>query len=185
LYLVQVLAEEAFDMITLAAVLQLVMALAFVSIPLIRQRFGSLASRHTEAELVRQGVSASALKDNGFDLDASGHETWAPSSIAAVIAALAVLNLSGSELGPVLTLVLQPLVLLGNLAILYSQLTAEKSVRAAFARKGDPELGRVDVRALLDAADKGFPDWVPMFANVRHAVVLVGSALVIGLVLVA
>ncbi|MFH8894106.1 hypothetical protein [Streptomyces sp. NPDC017949] len=76
---------------------------------------------------------------------------------------------------PVLTYVLQSVILLVNCVILYSNLTAVPSVTAAFARKGDEELARVDVAALLKAAEGGFPAWVRVLQNARHAVVFGAS----------
>ncbi|MCK2215183.1 hypothetical protein MF672_015510 [Actinomadura sp. ATCC 31491] len=167
-------------MMTFAAVLQLLVALSFVSIPLVRHRYGPRATDAAHAELRRQGVSPGVLADNGMRFDASGHESAVPVAVALVMTALAVLNLTGSPLGGTLSWALQPVVLAGNLVILYSQLTAARSVEAAFARKGDPELARIDVRALLRAAESGFPSWVmPGLQNVRHALVMGGSALVL------
>ncbi|MFG2006756.1 hypothetical protein ACGFNU_47185 [Spirillospora sp. NPDC048911] len=167
-------------MITFAAVMQVLIALAFVSIPLVRQRYGGSAAANAEAELERQGVPARVLKENKINFDASGHETWAPVSIASVMMALAVLNLVGSNWGEVLSWVFMPLVFCGNLVILYSQLTAVESVQAAFKRKGDPMLQRIDVPALIEAAGKGFPTWVmPVLQNVRHAVALGGAVLAV------
>ena len=65
----------------------------------------------------------------------------------------------------------------GNCLILYSQLTAVRSVRAAFARSGDPMLVRIDIPALLRAAEGGFPSWTWTLQNVRHTVVFGASAL--------
>ncbi|MEV0191940.1 hypothetical protein AB0I39_25815 [Kitasatospora purpeofusca] len=69
------------------------------------------------------------------------------------------------------------LVLAINLVILHSNLTATSSIRAAFARKGDPELARIDVAALLKAAESGFPRWVWVLQNARHVVVFGAAAL--------
>ncbi|MFI7698392.1 hypothetical protein [Nonomuraea sp. NPDC049480] len=173
-------------MMTFAAALQLLIALAFVSIPLVRHRYGRGAQAAAEAELERQGVPATVLRDNKINFDASGHETYAPVSIALVLTALAVLNVSGNDWGQTLSWVFQPLVLAGNLLILYSQLTAVKSVQAAFARKGDPMLQRIDVPAMIRAAGTGFPHWVmPGLQNVRHAVVMGGSILVLAALVLA
>ncbi|GAA2378701.1 hypothetical protein [Nonomuraea africana] len=170
-------------MITLAAVLQILIALAFVSIPLVRARYGAGALAATEAELDRQNIPRSVLAENNIRFDASGHETWAPLSIAVLVTALAVLNLTGSW-GETLSWVLQPLVLLVNLFILYSNLTAERSVRAHFAKTGDPVLQRIDVKAMLGAAERAFPSWVlPGLQNLRHVIVMGGS--VAALVLLA
>jgi hypothetical protein len=128
--------------------------------------------------LRRQNVPVTVLEENNLSFDASGHETAVPATVAAVMVALAALNFSGSHLGVVLTWVFQSLVLVGNGLIIYSNLTAAKSVTAAFARKGDPVLQRVDVPALLTAAERGFPRWVfPIMQNIRHVVVIVSSIL--------
>lgn len=84
-------------------------------------------------------------------------------------------NLWDLSWSPVLTYVLQSLILLVNCVILYSNLTAVPSVTAAFARKGDEELARVDVAALLKAAEGGFPAWVWVLQNARHVVVFGAS----------
>jgi hypothetical protein len=148
-----------------------------VSIPLVRNRYGATATASAEAQLRDQGVPTTVLADNGMRFDAGGHETAVPATVAAVMTVLAVLNFAASSWAVPLTWVFQTIVLLGNVAILHSQLTAEKSVRAAFARKGDPLLARVDVRALLTAAEAGFPSWVWTLQNVRHVVVFGASVL--------
>ncbi|MFI9204114.1 hypothetical protein [Streptomyces sp. NPDC053048] len=160
----------------LVAVMQLLVATAFVSIPLVRHRYGATATAGAQAELERQGVRPTVLAENGMRFDAGGHETWAPVSIAAAMAAAAGANLFGSSWAGPLTWVVQSIVLLINCVILYSNLTAVKSVQAAFARKGDPMLARIDVAALLKAAEAGFPGWVWVLQNARHVVVFGASA---------
>ncbi|MDF2710502.1 MAG: hypothetical protein K0R62_6154 [Nonomuraea muscovyensis] len=76
------------------AVTQTLVALAFVSIPLVRSRHGSTAMARAPAEPARQGVPTDVLAENGMRFDAGGHETWAPVSIAGIMVALAGLNLS-------------------------------------------------------------------------------------------
>jgi hypothetical protein len=173
-------------MTTIAAILQLLVALAFLSIPLVRHRYGAKAQAAAERELTRQGVPTTVLAENKLRFDAGGHETAAPAGIAAVTVGLAALNFAGSHLGLVLTWIFQSLVLAGNVVILYSQLTAITSVRTAFARKGDPMLQRIDVPAFIEAAETAFPRWVlPTLQNIRHTVVFAGSALAIVATIVA
>ena len=172
-------------MITFAAALQLLIALAFLSIPLVRHRYGGRAKAAAEGELQRQGVPVTVLAENKLSFDASGHETIVPATVALVMTALAVLNLAGNHWGQVLTWVFQPIVLVGNFLILYSQLTAAKSVRTAFERKGDPMLLRIDVRAMLKAAESAFPTWVmPGLQNVRHTLVIAGSVLILAALII-
>ncbi|KAA2251190.1 hypothetical protein F0L68_37845 [Solihabitans fulvus] len=170
---------------TVAAISQLLVAAAFVSIPLVRHRFGTAAKTAAEAELGRQGVPVTVLAENNIRFDASGHETAVPASVAAIMLVLAGLNLAGSGWGQLLTWIFGSIVLLGNCVILYSQLTAVKSVQAAFRRKGDPMLAGIDVPALLTASEAGFPAWVWVLQNVRHAVVFGASALALVAVTVA
>ncbi|MEV6396671.1 hypothetical protein AB0M39_18115 [Streptomyces sp. NPDC051907] len=170
---------------TLAAVAQILVAAAFVSIPMVRHRFGDTAKTSAEAELARQGVPVTVLEENNLRFDASGHETIVPLSVAAVMLTLAGLNIAGDDWGRLLTWIFQSIVLLGNGVILYSNLTAAASVRAAFARKGDPTLQRIDVPALLKAAKDGFPEWVWVLQNVRHVVVFGASALALAATAIA
>ncbi|MET8214002.1 hypothetical protein ABZT51_51035 [Streptomyces sp. NPDC005373] len=161
------------------AAMQLSIASAFVSIPVVRARFGTTATSAAHAELRRQGVRTTVLEENGMRFDAGGHETWAPVLIATVLAATAAFNLIWSSSAPLLNWVVIALVLAINCAILYSNLTATSSVRAAFSRKGDSELARIDVAALLKAAESGFPRWVWVLQNARHVIVFSASALVL------
>lgn len=53
---------------------------------------------------------------------------------------------------------------------------------AHFAKTGDAELRRIDVKAMLGAAEKGFPTWVmPCLQNLRHGIVFAGSVAVLAL----
>ncbi|MFF0204195.1 hypothetical protein [Streptomyces sp. NPDC005017] len=162
---------------TFIAVMQLLVTAAFVSIPLVRHRYGATAMAGAQAELTRQGVRTTVLHENGMRFDAGGHETAAPATVAAIMLTLAALNLLDGPWATPLTLVFMTLVLLGNCAILHSQLTAVKSVRSAFARKNDPELTRIDVPALLKAAEAGFPAWTWTLQTVRHTVVFTATIL--------
>ncbi|QES55213.1 hypothetical protein DEJ51_14285 [Streptomyces venezuelae] len=158
------------------AALQLLIAVAFLSIPVVRSRYGARAQASVEAELGRQGVRSTVMAENGMRLDAGGHETWAPVGIAAALVLPALLSIAGSSWSGTVSWVVQPLVILVNCVILYSNLTAVPSVTAAFARSGDAELQRIDVRSMLAAAEKGFPRWVmPYLQNLRHVVVFAGS----------
>ncbi|MEU9148947.1 hypothetical protein [Streptomyces sp. NPDC048349] len=113
--------------------LQLLIALAFLSIPLVRSRYGGRAQAAVEAELGRQGVRTTVMAENGMRLDAGGHETWAPVGIATALTFSAVVTLAGVGWSGTVAWVVQSLVVLVNCAILYSNLTAVPSVTAAFA----------------------------------------------------
>ncbi|MFJ7159175.1 hypothetical protein ACIQUQ_30095 [Streptomyces sp. NPDC101118] len=117
------------------------------------------------------------LEENGLRFDAGGHETWAPVAVATVMTAVAALNLAQSSWAPTLTWIFQIAVILMNVLIVHSNLTAVRSVQTAFRRKNDPELARVDVAAFLRAAERAFPSWVQLLQKARHTVVFGASAL--------
>lgn len=166
----------------LAAVMQLLVAAAFVSIPLVRHRFGPAAKAAAVTELRRQGVRPEVLEENRLRFDAGGHETAAPVAVAAVMIGTAALNLAGADLAQLLTWIFSSAVLLMNAVIVYSNLTAVRSVEAAFRRKGDPELARVEVAPFLRAAEDAFPGWVRAQTYVRNTVVFAGSAVALAAV---
>src|SRR5688500_16700744 len=101
-------------MLVVAAVTQLLIAVAFVSIPVVRHRYGAVAKAAAEAELARQGVPGTVLADNNIYSDPAGHVTAAPATVAAFMLALAALNLAGNPWGQILSWILMPLVLIGN-----------------------------------------------------------------------
>ncbi|MFD7101198.1 hypothetical protein [Streptomyces xanthophaeus] len=164
------------------ASLQVLIAVAFLSIPVVRSRYGARAQAAVEAELGRQGVRRTVMAENGMRLDAGGHETYAPVGIALTLTASAVLLLTKTSWGESAAWIIQSLVLLVNCVILYSNLTAVQSVTAHFAKSGDSELQRIDVKSMLKAAETGFPRWVmPYLQNLRHLTVFAGSALALTL----
>ncbi|MFU8854411.1 hypothetical protein ACNAW0_26005 [Micromonospora sp. SL1-18] len=95
------------------------------------------------------------------------------------------MNFAGADLAQILTWIFSSLVVLMNVAIVYSNLTAVKSVQAAFRRKGDPELARVEVAPFLQAAEDAFPRWVRVQTYLRNTVVFAGSAIALVAVSVA
>ncbi|UFS93940.1 hypothetical protein [Nocardia huaxiensis] len=162
---------------TVIATVELVAAAAFLSMPLVRNRFGAAAMVEAENELARQGVRTTALRENGMRFDASGHEWWAPGGIATLLLVMAGLNLAGFDWMRPVNWAVMALLLLANSVIVYSNLTAVRSVQAAFAKKNDPELARIDVPALIQVAESGFPDWVWTLQKIRNTLVFAGSLL--------
>jgi hypothetical protein len=162
---------------TLAAAMQLLVAVAFVSIPVVRHRYGPAAKAAAEAELRRQNVRPQVLEENKLRFDAGGHETAAPAAVAAIMTATAALNLAGADLAQLMTWIFSSLVLLMNAGIVYSNVTAVNSVQSAFRRKADPELARVEVAPFLKAAENAFPHWVRLQTYLRNTTVFAGSTI--------
>ncbi|GIG64424.1 hypothetical protein [Phytomonospora endophytica] len=167
------------------AALQILIGLAFVSIPWVRARYGPRAQAAAEAELTRQGVRPEILGENKLRFDHGGHETIVPVTVALVMGACAALNIAGASIATPANWIFQTLVLLGNAAILYSNLTAVKGVETAFAKKGG-ELAAIDVKAFLTAAENAFPKWVfSILQNIRHVIAFGGSIAILIITAVA
>lgn len=155
---------------------QYLLAATFVVIPAIACRYGRSAQRAAEAEIVTQGFPAGVLAKHRVRFEESAREAVFPLAIAAVLVALASLNLAGADIGRVLTWVFAPILLIGGGLVTAGQLFPARFTRAAFARS--PELRDVDVRALMDVAAAAFPAVLRPLQIARFVLVTVGSLLV-------
>jgi hypothetical protein len=101
--------------------MQLLVAVAFVSIPVVRHRYGPAAKAAAVAELRRQNVRPEVLEENKLRFDAGGHETAAPATVAAITTGTAALNFAVAGLAPLMTWIFSSLVLLMNAPDLHPQ----------------------------------------------------------------
>jgi hypothetical protein len=167
--------------VTIAAITQLLIGLAFLSIPIIGLVYGSDTQAAVDAEVVRQGHDAAVLANNNIHFDENGAAIAVPVVIAVIMAVLAVLNLKGKRSGLIASRIIQPLVLLFNFVILASQAGVAETLKMIFEKTGDAALQSLNIQKLLDAANSAYPDWLPALVDVRNVVVVAGSLLVIGI----
>src|SRR5215813_6903037 len=114
--------------IVLAASLQFLIATLFLVIGTVVLRRGAHAQRAAEAAVARQGFQPGVLVQHQVRFDESGSEAVLPFAIAVGLAALALLNLSGYELGRVLSWILQPILLVVGGLVTTGQLFARRSI---------------------------------------------------------
>ncbi|THV41465.1 hypothetical protein [Glycomyces buryatensis] len=169
--------------VTIAAVLQFAVALAFAGIPLIGLLYGADVQAAAEAEVIRQGASPGALADVGLSFDEHGIAIWAPFGIAAFVAVTGALTLARCRIGRILSWIVLPLVLIGNVLIMASNAAAAETVQAVFDSSEDAAVRGLDAAALLEAASAAYPEWLPALEAVRLAIVVIGC--VLGVVLLA
>jgi hypothetical protein len=165
--------------VVLASVLQLLTAATFVALGSIAYVRGSEAQVAAEAEVLRQGHSSDLLARGSVNFKETSTELALPVIIAAVLAALAMLNLAGSQSGRVATWVLQSIIVLAGGFVTAQQVFAVRFVRSAFEKSGDEALASLDVAGLMKAATSVFPAWFRTVVVVRFALVTVGSLVVI------
>lgn len=139
--------------VTLAGVLQLLFALAFLIAPVAGLVYGADVQAAAEAELVRQGLSPSILAANNLHFDEGGYALVVPVTTALIGAILAWLNLAGRRAGRNLTLIVQPLFLALDVFILISQSSKAQYLQSIL---GDG----ANAQAVLDASERVYPAWL-------------------------
>ncbi|WP_147138717.1 hypothetical protein [Stackebrandtia albiflava] len=158
--------------VTVAAILQFAVAVGFASIPVVRLMFGADVQAAAEAEAARQGRDPGILTDAGLRFDETGVAIWAPFIVAVLVALPAALNLAGR--GRILSWVVLPLVLIGNVMIMASNAAAADTLQAFFDASSDPALSGLDATALLAAAYSAYPEWLSIL-EAAWSVVIVGG----------
>lgn len=161
---------------TIAAVLQILFALAYLLSPIAGLVFGADVQAAAEAELARQGQSPGLLAGQGLHFDEGGYALVVPVSTAAIAAILAWLNLRGTRWGRRLTLIAQPLFLLLDVLIFTSQLSRTQYLQDILGPG-------VDAQAVIDASERAYPTWLLALSQGRIFFTLLASVAVIVLVL--
>jgi hypothetical protein len=172
-------------LVVAASILQFLLAATFLIIPVVAYRHGTTAQRAAEAQVRSQGFSAELLAHHRIRFAESGAEALFPFAIALCVATLASLNLSGTEIGRVASLVVQPLLLAGGGVITAGQVFPVRFTESALKKSGDAAVKDLDVRAFIDAANAAFPVWLRHIIITRFVLVTVGSIFVIILLAVA
>ncbi|WP_052422348.1 hypothetical protein [Nonomuraea candida] len=162
--------------VTLAGVLQLLFALAFLIAPVAGLVLGADVQAAAEAELARQGLSPDVLTRQGIRFDESGAALVLPVTTALVAAVLGWLNLAGRRAGRVLTLVIQPIFLLLDVFIVTSQLSRTQYLQDLLG-------AGADAQAIIDASESVYPGWLTAVSQGRMVFTLAASVAVVVLLL--
>ncbi|ADD45651.1 hypothetical protein [Stackebrandtia nassauensis] len=165
--------------VTIAAVLQLLLAATFTVSVVTALLYGPAAQKAAESEMERQGLPKDALSGESLRFDEGWAGTVPATVIVLILVGLAVGNLRGKRSGRVLTWVLQPLLLVAGAVLVSGQVFLVRGIEAAFAGSGNPALADVDVPALVEAARSAFPAWYPVETWAKFVLVTLGSAVTI------
>ncbi|GGW86248.1 hypothetical protein AB0E64_38660 [Streptomyces caelestis] len=165
--------------VAIAITLQLLLAATFLVIPITVWVTGGTAQRAAEAEVSRQGYPAEVLARHRIRFKESVWEFTLALAIAACLMILASLNLAANATGRIASWVIEPVILLGVGSVTASQVFATRYVEAAFKKSSDPTVQDIDARAVLAAANAGFPAWVRPLVLFRFLLATLGSLLVI------
>ncbi|MEV0829915.1 hypothetical protein [Nonomuraea rubra] len=162
-----------------ASILQLLLAGTFFVIPVVGRRRGPAAQRAAESEVAGQGLPGAVLARHRIDFGASRASVVLAMSIGVCLAALALLNLSGSGTGRILSWIFQAVVLVLGCVIMPGEVFTTRYIKAAVRKSDDPDLRRLDVGAFVEAAVKVYPSWFRGVIAARLVLATAGSLLVI------
>jgi hypothetical protein len=162
--------------VIVAATLQLLTVIPFLLGTFVVLRYGADAQAAAKAQMVRQGLPAGLLDEQGINF--GGSETLAI-VLVLILAALALLNLAGKRGGQILSWIFQPILLAMGVIIIPAQLFTARFLESSFTNSGDPVLARIDVHALTDAAAHVMPSWLPYVNIAKLVLTTLGSLLVI------
>lgn len=162
--------------VTAAAALQLLLAATFLAGFVAVLVSGAHAQAAAEAELTRQGLPPGLLAAHGVRFDDSGVVQRALALVIALaLTALALLNLAGNRLGRLLSWVGHPVLVVAGSVIIPAQVFTTRVLTAAFRDSADPALHRVDVTALVAAAARAYPGWLPAVDVAKLVLATAGS----------
>jgi hypothetical protein len=165
--------------VTLAAVLQLLLATTFLIMPTLAYLYGARAQAAAEAEAVRQGFPAGVLARNNVNFGEGAVGLLLAVAIALGLVVLAVLNLAGNPAGRIGSWIVQPLLLIAGGLILSRQVFTARFLATAFRNSTDATLAGINVQAFVDAATGAYPAWFPYVVNARFVLATLGSLLII------
>lgn len=165
--------------VAVASTLQFLLAATFVVIPIIARRHGDRAQVAAQREVARQGLPVAVLDEHHVRFAETSREMLFPLAIAALLTALAALDLAGLEAGRTLTWIMQPVVLIGGGFVTAAQVFATRYTQAVFQKSPDPRARTLDAHAMIDAAAAEFPAVLRPLQILRFALATLGSALVI------
>jgi len=165
--------------VTLAAVLQLLLAATFLIMPTVAYLYGARAQAAAEAEVVRQGFPAEILARNHVNFGEGAAGLVLAVAIALALVALAGLNLAGNAAGRIGSWILQPLLLVAGGLVESRQVFAARFLASAFKSSGDATLAGINVKAFVAAATDAYPAWFPYVVNARFVLTTLGSLLII------
>ncbi|NRQ34855.1 hypothetical protein HII36_23915 [Nonomuraea sp. NN258] len=162
--------------VNVAVALQFLFALAYLIVPVAGLIFGADVQAAAEAELAGQGLSPTILADKGIRFDESGTALVIPVATAAIAVLLACLNLAGKRAGRILTFIFQPLFVIMDVLILFSQSSQVQYLQSLLG-------GGADAQAVIDAAYGAYPAWLLTITDGRGAFTVAASLVVIVLML--
>ncbi|WP_069164366.1 hypothetical protein [Nocardia altamirensis] len=164
--------------VALAATLQLLLAATFVVMLVAFHFVGPRMQQAADAEARRQGVPPAVLAEHGIVFAEGAWAFVVGYAIAAIVTALACLNLAGNAAGQLLSWIIEPLVMLGVGYVTTMQVFAARYTVRVLAKSADQRARDIDAHKVIRVASATLPSWYRPVTVVRWILATLGSVLV-------
>lgn len=165
---------------TIVVITQLfILALTFILIPIIAQKYGQKAQNAAEKAVADQGFEKELLLKNGVKMSESKAEMLLPLAFAIAYLIIAFIGITSGHFNTTLLWIVDSFTLLVVGVVTAQQVFVTSFLKRAFQKSKDANLRKIDVEAFISAALKEFPAWLQPLQVARFLAATVGSATVL------
>lgn len=167
------------DLDLVVAVTQLfLLALTFIIIPIVAQKYGQRAQDAAEKAVADQGFEYGLLLKNGVKMTESKLEMLLPFAFAAAYMAVAAISLAANRLDHTLLWAVEGFTLVIVGMVTAQQVFVTSFMERAFKQAKDERLHKVAVERFMAAALAEFPAWLRTIQIARFVLATIGALLV-------
>ena len=160
----------------------LLLAVTFIVIPIVAQKYGKRAQDAAEKAVTDQGFEQGLLLKNGVKMTESKIEMLLPLAFAAMYIIVATISATSAHSNHTLLWVVEGFTLVVVGMVTAQQVFVTAFIKRAFKVSKDERLHKVDVEHFMAAASVEFPRWLRPIQIVRFLLATIGSLLVIVLI---
>jgi hypothetical protein len=160
----------------------LLLALTFIIIPIVAQKYGKRAQDAAEKAVADQGFEPGLLLKSGVKMTESKLEMLLPLAFAALYILVATMSAITGHLNHVLLWCVEGFTLVVVGLVTAQQVFVTLFMKRAFKNSKDERLHKINVERFVAAASREFPYWLRTIQMVRFALATIGALLVIVLV---
>jgi len=173
------------DFTTIITVAQLILlALAFIIIPIVGQKYGERAQKAAEKSVADQGFDSGILLKSSVKMTESKLEMLLPFAFAVAYVIVAVISITGSHLNHMLLWIVEGFTLIVVGAVTAQQVFVASFLERAFKKAKDERLHEINVKQFITAAQAEFPSWLHGLQVMRFVLATAGSLVVLAQLLI-
>jgi hypothetical protein len=159
----------------------LLLALTFIIIPLVGQKYGRRAQNAAEKAVADQGLEPGILLKNGVKMTESKVEMLLPFAFALAYLIVAIITLVSGQINHTLLWIIEGFTFLVVGAVTAQQVFIASFLTRAFKNAKDEHLHKVNVKQFITAAQSEFPSWLHGVQVMRFVLATAGSLVILAL----